>query len=853
MTAVKIISNPYKKNIAYERQNAFSKEWIPITEESNPNSSLVSYDLSHGFFPFYVDKIVDAIVSEYQDQDGKVTIEFQGTEDEYNELALVCGDDDHKDSVKLTKSDSYLENARDVLPDIIDIFKRLNPLISETVQDRTKIQKELDKFTDVANDTIPICILGNYSCGKSTFINALVGAEIMPSGDEPVTAKIYRVSRSKQSDRGNIAFTYDDEDIKIRLDNTSYRFIGGESDKELITLIKKDLDSKPDASMSERVHTILSDINSFENNHIDAEISDLIDVKYPFAGGLWRQAENDFVIFDTPGSNSASNDKHMQVLKKAIEDLSNGLPIFVSEYNTLDSTDNEKLKQEIEGMPELDSRFTMIVVNKADAASLPRDGFSKSDVSRLLGESIPSSLYKEGIFFVSSIMGLGSKTKGKFIDEHTSEIYDDQEKKYCDPENKRYKQLYIYDIMPAKQRNHAVEAAQKEEDIIFANSGLFSIEREIQVFATKYSSYNKCQQSQLFLDKVIKITSDEIELAKKDREETKKQSEDKLEKDKKDLIDLIQQEGDTLLDQSIKEYPDTMQNLLKQIHEMYYQESLKDEQQELIDQQRKELNSEEYQLNAKKSSNSVGGNLIGNLKSFAKTPSVSAFKAMGREFHDDRKAASECKKALASLNKEIDRNVGDQIVQMINDDFKKYCSQAQDMLNEKSAVYWNRTAIDIKKKLAEIVMGSSALSEDKRGELSDVIISYQGIDFDNQEKEVFVKSDYEYGLKLFNIKIWKSDKINLERLRRSYNEEMEQDVHKIYCSIEESHDSSVKRWLQSLYNTITGNIVSFNPQLHAQQELINRETERIIDLENKQRKVYRYSEEIKKKIDWKES
>ena len=72
------------------------------------------------------------------------------------------------------------------------------------------------------------------------------------------------------------------------------------------------------------------------------------------------------MIFDTPGSNSASNVKHYEVLKKAMEDLSNGLPIFVSEYDSMDSTDNDKLYQDINNMAELDNRFTMIIVNKND-------------------------------------------------------------------------------------------------------------------------------------------------------------------------------------------------------------------------------------------------------------------------------------------------------------------------------------------------------------------------------------------------------------------------------------------------------------------------------------------------------
>lgn len=852
MTTVKIISNPYDKKITYQRKNETSGEWIDIDYDKNPNSVLLKDEFTKGFFPFIADKIVDAVVEEYKDENGQVAIEFAGTEDEYDELALVCKDESHKDSVTLTKTDQYLENARDILPDIIDIFKNLNPLISETVQDRSKIQKELDKFSDAANDIIPICVLGNYSSGKSTFINALVGTEIMPSGDEPVTAKIYSVSRSKQSDRATVSFSYDGDEVSIRFDNTSYRFLNGESDKELISRIKKAMADAGDVSMSERVHIVLTEINSFENAHKDASVSDLIKVTIPFNGGLWKQSDNEFVIFDTPGSNSASNDKHVQVLKKAMEDLSNGLPIFVSEYNTLDSTDNEKLNQEIKSMAELDSRFTMIIVNKADAASLPKDGFKEEDISRLLGEAIPRSLYSEGIFFVSSVIGLGSKTKGDFVDEHSSEVFDDQEPKYSDPDNKRYKQLYLYDIMPGKQKEHAVEAAQICEDKLFANSGLYSVEREIQTFANKYSSYNKCQQSRMFLGKVIDITSDEIELAKRDREETKRQSEEKLEADKRTLIQQIESDGNTLVEASKAAYPGAMDNLLTKIREMYYQESLKDEWDELMGKQQKEWNTDTYKEESVDAAKATGDNLLNHVIGLVKTPSLSALKSMGSDFYNDAKNAVDQKRILSDLQNELDKTVSDQLIQMINDDFKNYCAKAQELLNEESTRYWSGVAFNIKNKLVETVTGSSALNDEKKSELSEIILSYQGIDFDNQEKEVFVKSDYEYGLKLFNVTIWKSDKVNLEKLRHSYNDEMQQDVNKIYGSISESHESSVKRWIQNLYGVIINNIVSYNPGLRAQQELIDRETERIIELENKQQKVYRYSEEIQRKMEWKE-
>lgn len=98
--------------------------------------------------------------------------------------------------------------------------------------------------------------------------------------------------------------------------------------------------------------------------------------------------------------------------------LSNGLPIFISEFDALDSTDNVNLYKEIENMDEINDRFTMIVVNKADTTELDKGGFSKDTEERIWAQAIPKNLYKGGIYFVSSVIGLGAKNKGDFIDDH---------------------------------------------------------------------------------------------------------------------------------------------------------------------------------------------------------------------------------------------------------------------------------------------------------------------------------------------------------------------------------------------------------------------------------------------------
>ena len=72
-----------------------------------------------------------------------------------------------------------------------ETFEVVHPIIEKIVRDDERVKRDLGKVSGALDDIIPICVFGNYSAGKPTFINALIGGEVLPSGGDPVTAKIY--------------------------------------------------------------------------------------------------------------------------------------------------------------------------------------------------------------------------------------------------------------------------------------------------------------------------------------------------------------------------------------------------------------------------------------------------------------------------------------------------------------------------------------------------------------------------------------------------------------------------------------------------------------------------------------
>lgn len=853
MSKVKIVSNPYRKEISYYCWSAYSGDWKQITREENPNSGLISEDMTTFFFPFSVNRIVDEIIKEYKDEDGKVEILFEGTDDEFKDLSEVCNADEYKGIVNLVKSETYLENARDILPDIRDIFKNVKPLVDMSFSNTDKISGELNRFVEASEDKIPICILGNYSSGKSTLINSLIGREILPCGDEPITAKIYMIEKSEYADRANISFEYKNQDVKIRFDEQSFKFSFGNIDDSFIDHIKSKLSSITDTSITKMVNATIEMLNTYGAD--DDIVSDLIKIQIPFSEGILGQSSSEFVIFDTPGSNSASNDRHLKVLKKAMEGFTNGLPIYVSEYDSLDSTDNEKLYQVIRSMKELDDRFTMIIVNKADIARLPKGDangdLTEDDEERILGLAIPKNLYKEGIFFVSSIMGLGAKTGGEFIDEHLAEIYEDQVNKYTDAGSRFYKRLYRYNIMPKQIKTRSVEISEKSANVVYANSGLLSMEQEIQTFASKYSPYNKCQQSHLFLSKVIQLTSNEIEDTKTERENFKQRISERLDRDKQDLMNGIESKGLFLEETYRGEYETLISDSSKELSFTLSLQQVKDLEADYITEQEAEHNMSELRSSAEDSKKEMYAHLKENLLKAIKKPSLAALKEVGTDFRNDQKQLTDSNSVVSTAQKDSYSQASDALIESVIIDFTNRLTEVKEAMEDRSEKFWEEKLAKIKDELALTVTESSTLSDERKEELKGIIFDYKDIVYDKSADEIFVRESFEKGLRFGKRIIVRDQRLNLEKISRKYNAEFGDSLAELSARIQENFEQSVTNWRERLVSLILNNIVEYNPTLHDQACVISETIQKIKELEERQIKLSRYTEDIRKMMEWK--
>ena len=80
-----------------------------------------------------------------------------------------------------------------------DFIRKLNKLATE--QDNFLVKKMCDNLTDDLNkEEYRITVVGQFSSGKSTFINALIGCDILPHGVSETTATITYIHNVKEDD-----------------------------------------------------------------------------------------------------------------------------------------------------------------------------------------------------------------------------------------------------------------------------------------------------------------------------------------------------------------------------------------------------------------------------------------------------------------------------------------------------------------------------------------------------------------------------------------------------------------------------------------------------------------------------
>lgn len=298
----------------------------------------------------------------------------------------------------------------------------------------------LEEFGISNDEIIPVCVMATMSSGKSTFLNAILGDEILPERNEACTARALAVIN-----------------------------IPGETGPK--AYIKKN-DGK-------KYRVSLHDSNTAAKINSDESVDEVLIVKeIPTITNTGKS----IVFFDTPGVNNSGDIRHAKRTEEIIDRLHRGLIIYLLNATQLAANDDELLLRmvidHVKRNPELKIIF---VLNKIDM--LDEEKESISEVIKDAVEYIRDHGYEEiHIFPLSALsaktfrMKLNGKKMTKTEKRHLEQAYPEYEDsgrsmlRYVSTYNSYTKD---YDIADRRVSEYALRRA-------IENTGIVEIERQIE-------------------------------------------------------------------------------------------------------------------------------------------------------------------------------------------------------------------------------------------------------------------------------------------------------------------------------------------------------------------------------------
>ena len=838
-TIIKISSNPYTRDISFFELRDGRPE-ISV-EAATPDSRLITPEIKGAFLPFKAEKIIDIIVSDYRSPDSvePTQVVFEGPSDEYRDLEDVCSG---RDDVVLSKGNRVLENARFIRNDIVSIFDSIEPVVAGKLSNNESIRENIIKFRDATRETVPICVIGNYSAGKSAFINALIGYELLASDEKPTTGRIFKIRRSKFPDHGTISFNLDGSSVRLTFGPSGLES-ASDDEGHAVETFKPNLAETP-AEPIPQMRAILKEINCWKG---DDKISDAIEVEAPFSPMSQWALSRDFVIFDTPGSNSATFSKHAEVLEAEMERMSNGILVFVGKNDALDSNDGLDLCNKVKEFKAIDSRLSLLVVNRADEADLREESFRKSDV---LGQIVPATMDPQGVYYVASIFALGAKTGGKLSNPHYAKIYRNVDD-FRDPESEFYQQLYKFDILPGNIEKKVMTANERCTDLILKNSGIFSVEYALQQFAEKYSEYNKCDQASRFLSEIVKEANCELLNKSMAFEQLRDSCKEEYGEKEQEFIKSLNDKTDELEKAAHDGYPEIMKRAVEEACTPVTAETIQSRESDLITEEQCQNGLEDLSDKFSKACDSLRDNFGNNTRGMFEAPSLDRFRAIFSSAAGDMKTTIDLAKERESARRASVETAGDRALEEIDEMLASAAASGRETLVARSRGYWSQQTENCKKKLTALVTESSELDPRKREQLTRVIASYLDFSVPASFDGLFDREKM-HGIWLGELSLLDTERLNAFKVANTYNNALRKYIAEEACpEIESSHKKSFDYWLSQLKTLLRENLVELSPTLAKKNEEIKHFEAEISDLKQTMELLKAKKEQVESLKSWK--
>lgn len=488
--ATRIHYDPFANAVSFEVASSPDGPWRELDERSE----LLVYTMKRVLFSNCVADIVASINENQNSSPDGLEILFTGPADDYELLRERVAQLPAGGTGPLTcRHVGVYPSAAESLATLRSDYGRISGEFQDYMPGGDKFRESpvvgqaMQRFVEVISDAIPICVIGNYSVGKSALINALIGDELLPSKVNPSTAKNVRVT---QSDRYVIRLTLvgeDGEPVERVLDVEDGGITARSSEDDLARRVAAQLNAWCPTDVDSARSRMRAALESFNEAVPGSPVGDVgwnVHIEVPFTNTILSESAARVQIFDTPGDDNAQLDRadHRRALDQLMEEQVGALPIIVTSRDKVAARSTADLRARLD---EFSENFAvpscLVVLSKCDT-------YTRSELEQAVPAEIRNWHGKSIILHVTPVgaLGLRRDRDKPWDDDGYKELFEAWSERQ---RGKRRISLPEHNIYPGRPGPSmaALGVGQAEFD-----TGIPSLESEILEYMAHCADYKKC-------------------------------------------------------------------------------------------------------------------------------------------------------------------------------------------------------------------------------------------------------------------------------------------------------------------------------------------------------------------------
>ena len=446
------------------------------SESSNINA------YSNKRLQLWVEKIFDDLLALFNGSNSFI-FEFTGVESDYNDI-IEAANTAQKKGMSIELMFNPVAPAEERLEKIKTLMERIiqeSPRFAEYLANSDKKAKQ--NFESALNNDFDVYVVATMSSGKSTFINAILGQNLLPALNEATTATIAHIFDDKSKG---------DDFIGVRHDSYG-NLIETQETVDLTTVTAWNLDKET------KTIVLKGDIRAIEEKN---------NVR--------------LVLTDTPGPNNSQDPEHQRTTLGFIQDSTrNPLIIYVLNATQLGTNDDRQLLRLVaqtmsNGGKQSKDRF-LFVVNKMDMFDPERGENIEHALGRVKSYLEDNGIPDPNIYPVSALMAYILRKNAELTRSERGDKNKIAELLLEEPS------MALPQYMPVSQKVMSAMYEKAENDKALQdksmwrallNSGLPGVEAVIGEYINKYSFPMRLNRAHLAMNAAIERGMQEAELIK---------------------------------------------------------------------------------------------------------------------------------------------------------------------------------------------------------------------------------------------------------------------------------------------------------------------------------------------------